>query len=131
MKNQYTEIAEALLKEHNITVRQYRKSMTGRAFLKEREIIVPHPVGKISLLVFCHEVGHIVNGEIKPRFREEYLAEKWAIDYFHAIGMRVPSSYTRRAKRYINQKVRQAKKRGLKKSLGQDVYHFIKKGGAK
>jgi len=126
MENKYTVIAEKLLAEHNITVREYRKSMTGRAFIKERQIIVPHPTGKISLLIFCHEVGHIVIGETKPRFLEEYLAEKWAMDYFHKIGLRVPRTYVARAKRYISYKVRQAKRRGLTKSLGQEVYHFIK-----
>ena len=126
MENKYTEIAERLLKEHNITVRQYRKSMTGRAFIKEREIITPRPTGKISLLICLHEIAHIVNGEIKPRFKEEYLAEKWAIDTFRKLGMRVPQSYTRRAKRYIHHKVHQAKKRGLKKIGNQAVYHFIR-----
>jgi DNA-binding transcriptional regulator PaaX len=126
MKNQYTEIAERLLKENNITVRQYRKSMSGRAFIKEREIIIPRPTGKISLLICLHEIAHIVNGEIKPRYKEEYLAEKWAMDKCRELGIRVPRSYTRRAKRYISFKVHQAKKRGLKKIRSQSVYHFIK-----
>jgi hypothetical protein len=125
--NKYTEIAEALLKEHNITVRAYRKSLTGVAYIKEREIVVPHPVGKISLLIFVHEVGHIVNGEIKPRYVEEYLAEKFAIDYFHKIGLRVPRSYVARAKRYVSFKVRQAKARNLKHIKHQGVYHFIRR----
>jgi hypothetical protein len=126
--NRYEEIAESLLQKHSITVRQYRKSMTGVAFIKEREIIVPKPTGKISLLIFCHEIAHIVNGEIKPRYYEEYLAEKWAIDYFHSIGLRVPRSYVQRAKRYINFKVHQVTVRGRKQSLDNKVYHFIKRG---
>lgn len=101
--------------------------MSGVAYIKEREIVVPHPVGKISLLIFVHEVGHIVNGEIKPRYVEEYLAEKFAFDYFHKIGMRIPRSYTERAKRYIRRKVRQAKARGLKSIKDQAVYHFIRR----
>lgn len=126
MENKYTEIAERLLKENNITVREYRKSMSGRAFIKEREITIPKPTGKISLLICLHEIAHIVNGEIKPRFKEEYLAEKWAIDKFRELGMRVPQSYVRRAKRYVSYKVHQAKVRGLKHIKDQSVYHFIK-----
>ena len=128
MENKYTKIGNELLEKYGITVKQYRKSMTGRAYIEERQIIVPKPVGKISLLIFCHEVAHIVNGHIKPRYKEEYLAEKWAMDYFHEIGIRVPRTYVARAKRYVNYKIRQAKMRGLKHIKDQGVYHFVKKG---
>lgn len=127
MINKYTEIAERLLKENNITVKKYRTNMTGRAWIKSREIIIPHPNGKISLLITLHEIAHIVNGKIRPKFRSEFMAEKWAMDTFRKLGMKVPQSYTHRAKRYVSFKVHQAKIRGLKQTIGRDIINFIKK----
>ncbi|MFA7708341.1 MAG: hypothetical protein WCX73_05310 [Candidatus Pacearchaeota archaeon] len=124
--NKYTEIAEKLLKENNITVRSYRKNMSGLAYIETREIIIPHPNGKISFLICLHEIAHILNGHIKPKFKGEYLAEKWAMDTFRELGFRVPQSYIRRAKRYVRHKVHQAKVRGLKKLGNQSIYNFIK-----
>jgi hypothetical protein len=124
--NKYTEIAEKLLKENNITIRSYRKNMSGVAYIDSREIVIPHPNGKISLLICLHEIAHILNGHIKPIFKGEYLAEKWAMDTFRKLGFKVPQSYTRRAKRYISYKLHQAKVRGLKKIGNQSIYNFTK-----
>ena len=125
MNNKYEKIAIDLLRRYSIQVRNYRKKTTGRAYIKTREIEVPHPKTRVSLLVFCHEVAHIIYGEIKPKYYSEFLAEKWAMSYVRKMGIRVPHSYIQRAKKYILFKIKQADKRGRKKGIPKIVTDFI------
>jgi hypothetical protein len=72
-----------------------------------------------SLYIFLHEcananLGHSHNGKY-PRHVEEMEAEKWAHAKMREHGVPVPRVMTKRAKRYVARKIRQAKRRGAKR----------------
>jgi hypothetical protein len=96
---------------------EYRKSLSGRAFLKERKLSAPRPVTRKSLYIYLHECAHfwLHSAGSKPRHVEEHEAEMWAHRKMREAGIRVPRSMTKRAKSYVAFKIRQALRRGAKK----------------
>ncbi len=42
---------------------------------KLEKIIIPQSTSKISFLIYLHKITHIVNGEIKLRYKEDYLVK--------------------------------------------------------
>lgn len=100
----------------DVTIK-YRKSLTGRAYFKERVLAAPRPVTRKSLYIYLHECAHfhLHANSRKPRHVEEYEAEQWAHQKMREAGIAVPRSMTKRAKEYVVRKIDQALKRGAKK----------------
>lgn len=92
----------------------YRNSITGRVDFRLKTCRIPRIRSRKSLYIALHELGHIANGYIKPKYVGEYLAEKYAHKRMREMGYRVPRSMTDRAKRYIRHKIMMAWDRGLR-----------------
>ena len=98
---------------------EYRNSLTGTHYGGRKLIQAPRPITRKALYVFLHECAHAVlghgdNGKV-PRHVEEMQAEQWAHAKMREHGVAVPRSMTRRAKRYVAYKIRQAERRGAKR----------------
>jgi hypothetical protein len=104
----------------------YRISLSGQCHYADREIHAPKPVTRKSLYIFLHECAHAqlhypIWLESKSRYAKfpkhvvEMQAEKWAHEKMREHGIAVPRDMTKRAKRYVARKIRQAERHGAKK----------------
>jgi hypothetical protein len=95
----------------------FRKALSGRAFLELKRIEAPKPVTRKALYIWLHECAHahLHVGSRKTRHVEEMEAEKWAHEKMREHGVPVPKAMTKRAKRYVAHKIKQAQVRGAKK----------------
>lgn len=105
-----------------------RKSLSGRAFFREKRISAPEPKTRKALYIFLHECAHAHLHSVKRKKRhvEEMEAEKWAHEKMRKHGIAVPRSMTRRAKNYVRYKISQALKRGAKR-IDPKARSFAKK----
>lgn len=106
----------------------YRKSLTGRAWPRKRQMEAPEPTTRRRLHIYLHEVAHIVLNHVgkKPKHVEEMEAEKWAFDVMRAEGVPIPRKSTASAKRYVGWKIKQAIRRGAK-HINQEAAAFAKR----
>jgi len=123
-ENRYVQIFEEEARKNNITWVYGFKGNCGRAYIDERRVIVSIPINRDRLIVCLHEIGHIVNGHIKPRYIEEMKAEKFAILKMKEFGIPISRKAKARTKNYVSYKIRQAKRRGLKK-VSSEAKRFI------
>jgi hypothetical protein len=121
----YYEAGMDLLKRHNVTVIKYRNAMSGRAIIAKAEIKTPIPKTAKSFAIFAHEVGHIVNGEIKPSCMCEYKAEMFARDCFKEYGFKMPRIVKNRQIWYICYSLAQALNRGMK-NIPAELKPYVK-----
>lgn len=124
-QNKFVLLFEKIARENNIIFEYHFKSNVGRAFIEERKILISKPINRDRLFVAFHEIGHIINGHIKPRYLEELKAEQYAIMKMREVNIPISRKARARAKEYISYKVRQAQRRGLKK-LDSRAKRFIK-----
>ena len=94
---------------------KFRKSLSGRCFLKEYRVEAPKPVTRKALYIWLHECAH-AHLHLKRGLRhvEEMEAEQWAHARMREAGVPVPRAMTNRAKRYVARKIEQATARGAK-----------------
>ena len=89
--NPYEEAAALLVRESGVTIRKYRKAMTGIAYVNDEDwgIEAPEPRGPVSFAVFAHEVGHqlLHRTRNRPRWQEEIEAWEYAIHQFDRLGL--------------------------------------------
>jgi hypothetical protein len=101
------------------SVVRYRKNLSGYCDPKNKVIVVPRPRTRKALYIFLHECAHAhlhrngSRGRV-PRHVEELEAEQWAHARMREAGIRVPRAMTKRAKRYVARKIKQAIARGAK-----------------
>jgi hypothetical protein len=98
---------------------EYRKSLSGMHYGQSRKISAPRPVTRKSLYIFLHEcahahLGHANKGKV-PRHVKEMEAEQWAHEKMRENGVAVPRAMTKRAKAYVERKIKQAVRRGAKR----------------
>jgi len=107
-------ILEQELINNNIVVKQWSKSSCGWADPKKREVKIPYIVDYDTLGVAFHEIGHVVLNHYmgKPRFIEEYEAEKYAIEKLKEYNQ-YNKKYELRAIAYVLSKIAQAKNRRM------------------
>jgi len=91
----------------------YRKQLTGRVSYRNRTCAMPEIKTRKSLYIALHELGHIVNGHIRPVYKGEYLAEKYAHARMRELGLTIPRIVTARAKEYVQMKIRRAERRHI------------------
>ncbi len=79
------------------TVRETCDSWSGMADPFTKKIHCPPLHNRHALLIFLHEVAHVVLGHCDdptvPTWRKEYEAERWATDAARGDGIAVPISY--------------------------------------
>jgi len=110
-------IAEALKAEAGVTSHHVRKGLSGRAWPSFGLIQAPEGKTRKQLYILAHECAHVVlhkNPGRKPSYVREHEAEMWAHAALRRHGVAVPKEMTKRAKRYVAQKLRAARKQGLK-----------------
>ena len=123
--NRYELVGKALLKRHRITVKTYRGNMSGVAYLEDRVISAPRPVKPLPFAIFAHEVGHIVNGHIKPRWLEELRAWQFSLQQFRESGLRIPHDVKRRMRFSLAYALAKALNRGMK-SIPKELWVYKK-----
>src|SRR6266699_651150 len=78
---------------------EYRRTLSGCAWVKTRKVSVPKPVTRRALHIYLHEIAHIVLNHVnkKPRHVEEFEAEQWAFRVMREEGIAVPRKSLTRA----------------------------------
>ena len=110
---QAREIVEREIVQAGYTL-SYSSGLTGRVSWVSRAARIPEIKTRRSLYIALHELGHIVNGRVRPVYLGEYQAEVYAHNRMREMGFAVPRKMTARAKDYVHMKVKRAKRRGLK-----------------
>jgi len=123
--NKYEQAGEVLVRENNAILIRVRKSMSGRAYhhttamTGKWEFSSPLPKTAKSFEVFAHEIGHIhqfqTEGKHKPRWKEEYDAEMFALDCFKRFNFTIPRIILNRIRWHIAYSLAKALNRGMKK----------------
>jgi hypothetical protein len=94
---------------------EYCKRLRGCHYGTLKEIVAPRPVTRKSLYIFLHECAHAhlhPDGHKVPTHVKEMEAEKWAHQKMREHGIPVPRTMTKRAKRYVARKIKQAVRAG-------------------
>jgi len=113
--NKYELAGQRLLSDYQVSVKTVRKSMTGVAYMDDRIISAPAPHRPVSFAVFSHEVGHIANGDIKPRWLEELKAWEFSIAQFRRFGFAVTREVKQLMKWSMAFALAKALNRGMRK----------------
>lgn len=117
-----TQIVDALLKEHGLTVRKHSVGANGRAF-SDKSLIIPYPTNVEKFCVCLHEIGHhaarAMSGAV---WKKEYKAEQYALTIAKQHGFDV-SDYEVRAKRYVLLNIA----KGLARNLNLDKVDAVVK----
>lgn len=81
---------------------EWDKLLDGRANPRLKIINCPALVSRYAVLVFLHEVGHVVlkhcDDPTIPEYLCEFEAEQWAIKAARAEGITVPHNYSEDAR---------------------------------
>jgi hypothetical protein len=112
--NKYELSANQLLEQYNITVKTVRKSLSGIAFIEDKVISAPRPNQPLKFAIFAHEVGHIVNGHISPRWLEELSAWEFSIEQFKIFNFRIPKQVKSRMNYSLSFALAKALNRNMK-----------------
>ena len=115
MVNKYEQAAHTLLTENFVIHKYFSSGMSGRAWLGKRIIRAPQPKSPRSFQILAHEVGHIVQGNIKPQCLEEYGAEVFSFEQMKRFGFKIPKRVKDVSDRHISYGLAQALNRGIKK----------------
>ncbi|MDP2672003.1 MAG: hypothetical protein Q8O68_00650 [Candidatus Daviesbacteria bacterium] len=126
--NKYHEIFWKECEQAKITNIQFKKTYEGRAYYDDRSIIIPHIKTAITLATALHEIGHIVIGDQKPSYYNEFLAEMFVQQKFkeHNIPLKRKILYDQ--KDYVAYCVHLSKKKKGPSSnkIRSEVRKFIK-----
>lgn len=114
--NTYEKAGDLLLRQYYIEVKTVRKNMSGVACIEDRIISAPAPKSPLSFAIFAHEVGHIANGSIKPRWLEELKAWEFSLAQFKRFGFPIPQKVQQRMRFSIAFALAKALNRGMKKT---------------
>ncbi|MBA4027825.1 MAG: hypothetical protein C0475_01535 [Planctomyces sp.] len=132
-------MARALLAQHQIKVRRWRRSMSGVAWqvvyrdgTVRRLIESPRPKSPMSMAIFLHEVGHHVIGlgVFRPRCLEEYHAWRYALEQMGSLGVPVTDRVRRRAHASLHYAVAKALRRGIR-SIPAELHPYIERPPAR
>jgi len=88
---------------------------------------IPIIKSRTSLYTACHELYHCLRARTVDVYINEMRAEKFAHKYMRHLGFVVPRKHTKRSKWYVRNKLRKAKRRGLKK-VDSEVQNFLNWG---
>lgn len=117
---------ESSIKRRGFVIR-YRNSMTGSVWYEKKICEIPFAKTRKSLYLLCHEFYHTLRKKKEKTFINEFKAEKFAHRYMRHLGFSVPSSQTKRAKRYVSWKITKACRRGLRQErIPKEVLKWLK-----
>ena len=123
--NKYLKIFERIAKENKINFEYSFKSNVGRADFEQRKVFISKPINRNRLQTALHEISHILQGEIKPIYVEEYLAEVLSFEMIKKEGIPISKKARDRSKKHIAYMTQKAIHRGLKK-IDKRVKNYIK-----
>jgi hypothetical protein len=117
IEGRYAAEALSLIRAHHVRVCHWRTNMTGIAWIghPDRPIETPHPKSPMSFAVLAHEVGHQALGRVKPRWREEHLAWRFALDAMERFDVPVTEQVLKRYADSMRYALAKAHRRGLKR----------------
>jgi hypothetical protein len=118
------EVAREMAREAGVArIEYHERGLRGRAIIGTRTILVPRPTTRRRLYVFAHECGHIAldHRGRRPRHRQEYEAERYALEAMRRHGVAVPEAEILAGKRYVAAKILRAIRSGAKQVDGEAV----------
>lgn len=121
---EYKLVFENICKKENIDWIYY--SGSGVAFIDKRLIKIKEPKSPKTMLTCLHEISHILMGDIRPSYYEEYLAVKKSLEMAKELKIKISRKIIKEEKRYIAYSLQQAIHRGLKQII-PEVANYIKK----
>ena len=102
MKPNYERIIYNLAKQHKITIKKWRSTDTGEAYIRLRSIEIPDPKSINRFLTGLHEVGHVVKDkDHNPLWKSEHIAYKYAFDYCDEHDIKYTELNVKRASNYV------------------------------
>lgn len=124
----YQEIFDAEAKKAGIREVIISPGNYGCAYLKTKKIKVPEVKSLYTLATALHEIGHIVNGNIKPVYLGEYKAEMFVREKFREYGLPLKKKIAKRQRDYVAYRVRLSVRRATstKYRVDSEVLRFIK-----
>ena len=75
-------------------------NITYQACFDTHRVFIPLPVDDYALYVCLHEIGHLVTGEARYAYLQEYKAEKWAMMKLKQHGY-YKKNFEREARQYV------------------------------
>lgn len=108
-----------------ITVYKISKSSCGLAWIEQRRIKIPRVKDVDTFCVCLHEIGHILNGRIRPVYASEYHTEQQALrlakEFAEQAGLtndeqwiKALRQYENRAKGYVMLRIAEGYAAGLR-----------------
>lgn len=125
-------IVRDLLRRHEVRVRRWRSSMSGKAwrvYYCDGRVInwieSPRPKTPISLAIFLHEIGHHVIGfeRFRRRCEEEFHVWMWALAEMRRHGVAPDARVHRRVELSMRYAVGKALRRGIRQ-LPESLQRF-------
>lgn len=128
-KSKYADDQRVLLMRKNAPEMERNALTLAVADPNKKVIHAPYVVDEFTLAILLHEFGHVKlehwgRGEA-PSHRQEFEAEKWALNIMELEGVVVPAYVTRAAKRYIRRCIKEDKLKG--EPIQPHVKRFAKK----
>ena len=116
-------IARQWFKIHKVKKITYGKSLSGKAWCKEKRLRIPPPTTRKRMYVIAHELGHLAlhTKTSKRQFIQEFEAEQYAHTLMRRFNIKVPRAMTKRAKDYVQYRINLSVKRGLKASIPKEI----------
>lgn len=110
----YTKLFYQVRDEHKIScTTKPASSGCGSADISWRTVHVPRMTNLHNFLIGLHEIAHVIQGNIKPRYAEEYWATIWAIKTAKSMGLTIPQDEINHWRRCISYSISKAVNRGL------------------
>jgi hypothetical protein len=75
-------------------------NITYQACYETHRVFIPIPVDDYALYVCLHEIGHLVTGEARYSYLQEYRAEQWALKKLKYYGY-YQKNFEREAQQYV------------------------------
>ena len=112
-------------KKHKIKVYKTSVTSSGHAFYKTRKIKVPVPTNLDRFAVCLHEIKHIIDGNGKSRFEEEFKCDMFARNILIELGYST-TDWDRRTRWHVLSRIAMAHNRGLNHSkINSEIRTFF------
>ena len=116
-------IARHWFKIHKVKKITYTKGLYGRAYVKKRKVHIPPPTTRKRMYIIAHELGHLAlhAKTSKRQFIKEFEAEQYAHTLMRRFKVRIPRAMTKRAKNYVQYRIKLSVKRGLSTPIPREI----------
>ena len=120
-------IARHWFKIHKVKKITYVKGLYGKAWCKTKRLRIPPPTTRKRMYIIAHELGHLaLHGHLKHKrsrrqFIKEFEAEQYAHTLMRRFNIKVPRAMTKRAKNYVQYRIKLSVKRGLSTPIPREI----------